>query len=49
MNEKKLYSFKEIGEELNLNYKKILNYRNQVCDFLPGWLNAAASRQKRFK
>ncbi|TYT73183.1 hypothetical protein [Desulfobotulus mexicanus] len=39
MNEKKLYSFKEIGEELNLNYKKILNYRNQVCDFLPGWFD----------
>jgi len=36
MSEKRLYSFREIAGELNLNYKKVLNFRNQVARFLPG-------------
>ncbi|TWI62261.1 hypothetical protein LZ24_03369 [Desulfobotulus alkaliphilus] len=36
MIDRKLYSFRQIGVELNINYKKILNYRNQMRLFLPG-------------
>jgi len=36
MNEKSLLSLREIAGELNLNYKTILNFKNQLGRFLPG-------------
>ena len=36
MSDKSLLSLREIAGELNLNYKTILNYKNQIGPFLPG-------------
>jgi len=36
MNDKSLLSLREIARELNLNYKTILNFKNQLGRFLPG-------------
>jgi hypothetical protein len=36
MNDKSLLSLREISGELNLNYKTILNFKNQLGRFLPG-------------
>jgi hypothetical protein len=36
MNEKSLLSLREIARELNLKYKTVLNFKNQLEPFLPG-------------
>ncbi len=36
MTEKRLLSLREVAGELRLNYKTVLNYRNQMAEFLPG-------------
>jgi len=36
MNDKSLLSLREIARELNLKYKTVLNFKNQLEPFLPG-------------
>ena len=36
MSEKRLLSLREVAGELRLNYKTVLNYRNQMAEYLPG-------------